>query len=112
MVKRIVLVAAALACADPTIPSRQAAYPFDDGLGEVFRWPAGRLPVRYYADARGAMAALVRQGLAAWEDQFLYGEFDGVLASNAMLSDKDRDAPTLSAWARDDRSQHFVYGRS
>jgi len=43
-------------------------------------------------------------------DPALKREFDAVLGSNAMLSDKDRDAPSLSAWAGDDRSRNFVFG--
>lgn len=76
-----------LACGEPTVPARQAAYGFDDGLGEVFRWPDERLPVRFYADARGAMPALVTRALGVWEEQFLYGEFAGVLTTDSASAD-------------------------
>lgn len=86
--KRALLgLALAAGCTEPTIPDRQAAYPFDDGFGEVFRWPRERLPVRYYADARGPMAAVLSPALAAWEAQFLYGEFAGVLVSDSASAD-------------------------
>jgi hypothetical protein len=44
-------------------------------------------------------------------DPGLKQEFDGLLASGALISDKDRQAATLSAWAADERSRHFVYGQ-
>lgn len=66
------------ACAEPTIPGR-VSYGFDDGFGGVFRWPAGSLPVRFYLDDRGPMRTLISEGLAAWEAQFLYGEWRGAL---------------------------------
>lgn len=74
------------ACADITPPARTPAYAFDAG-GDVFRWPADHLPVRYYADPRGAMPVLVRDGLRAWERQFLYGEFRTTLVSDSALAD-------------------------
>jgi hypothetical protein len=79
--------AVAAACADPAAPARQAAYPFDDGFGAVFRWPASRLPVRVFADTRGPMSSLVAQGLAAWEAQFLYGEFRAALEPDSSRAD-------------------------
>jgi dTDP-4-dehydrorhamnose 3,5-epimerase len=42
-------------------------------------------------------------------DPSLKREFDQVLAGGALLSDKDRDAPTLSAWKVDERSRHFIH---
>lgn len=75
------------ACADPTVPVRQAAYGFDDGFGAVFRWPTDRLPVRFYVDDRGPMRSLVTQGIAAWEAQFLYGELRGALVGDSTSAD-------------------------
>jgi predicted Zn-dependent protease len=87
-VRSIALTAALLlACGEPTLPSRQAAYGFADGFGEVFRWPNDRIPVRFYADTRGAMPDLVARAIAVWEDQFLYGEFDGVLTQDSAAAD-------------------------
>ena len=78
--------AALTACAEPTIPQRTAAYRFD-WFGQVFRWPAERVPVRYFADPRGAMPRLVGDAVAHWERQFLYGEFDGVAVTDSLAAD-------------------------
>ncbi|HEV8305619.1 MAG TPA: hypothetical protein VGQ25_11690 [Gemmatimonadales bacterium] len=78
--------AGALACGDLTPPGRTPRYTFDQA-GAVFRWPVERLPVRYFADTAGAMAALVQEGLRAWERQFLYGEFRGVLVADSGSAD-------------------------
>jgi predicted Zn-dependent protease len=53
----------------------------------VFHWPAAALPVRFYADPRGAMPALASSAVATWEAQFLYGEFRGVLVSDSSQAD-------------------------
>jgi len=74
------------ACGEPTAPTRSGTYPFDFG-GNVFRWTGDRLPVRYYADARGHMRFLVDRALRIWESQFLYGEFRGVLVSDSANAD-------------------------
>ena len=76
MRRAILELAILAACSEPTIPVRQAAYPFDN-LGDVFRWPEERLPVRVFADRRGAMRSLVEAGLSVWGSQFTYGEFHG-----------------------------------
>jgi predicted Zn-dependent protease len=87
-VKRALVGLAVLAaCADPTLPNRQDRYAFDDGFGEVFRWPQGSLPVRIYADDRGPMRALVSRGVAVWEAQFLYGEWRAVLVTDSNAAD-------------------------
>jgi dTDP-4-dehydrorhamnose 3,5-epimerase len=44
-------------------------------------------------------------------DPGLKREFDAVLAAGALMSDKDRNAPTLAAWKADGRSRNFVYGQ-
>lgn len=76
-----------VACGEPTIPSRQAAYAFDDGFGEVFRWREDRVPVRFFADNRGAMTTLVERSIGVWAAQFLYGEFAGVLWTDSATAD-------------------------
>ena len=86
------LVAALVACTDPTPPARSATYAFDFN-GDVFSWPTSRLPVRFFADPRGPMRALVARALDAWERQFLYGEFQGVLVSDSA------DADVIVRWA-------------
>lgn len=61
-----------------TQPDRPAGYAFrsqPDNL--VFHWNAGRMPVRYWAEPKGALPAYVDEGIRSWEDQFLYGEFEG-----------------------------------
>ena len=75
-----------LACSDILTPSRTPRY-LSDLAGEVFRWPGERLPVRYFADTRGTMPALVRTSLREWEAQFLYGEFSGTLVADSMAAD-------------------------
>ena len=39
----------------------------------------------------------------------LRGEFEQLMRGTCILSEKDRDAPTLSAWMADWRSHHFTY---
>jgi len=87
------LAVAALAC-EPTAPVRDCigcTYDFADTIPPdtvfVFHWPTARLPVRFYADPRGAMPALVARGVAVWEAQFLYGEFRGVVAADSTAAD-------------------------
>lgn len=87
MKRALIGLAVLAACADPTLPDRQDRYAFDDGFGEVFRWPASHLPVRYYADDRGPMAKLVALAIAAWEPQFLYGEWRAVLVADSADAD-------------------------
>jgi hypothetical protein len=78
---------------EPTIPVRDCSgctYDFADTIPPdtlVFHWPAVAQPVRFYADPRGAMPALVSFGIDSWEAQFLYGEFRGVLVSDSSQAD-------------------------
>jgi len=83
------LVALALlaACMDPDIPDHSLVYDFSDGNGHIFHWPADRLPVRFYADPRGNMAALVQRAIGVWQDQFLYGEFRGTMVADSNQAD-------------------------
>jgi len=82
----------AAAC-EPTAPLRDCigcAYDFADTIPPdtlVFHWPAAALPVRFYADPRGAMPTLASLGVASWEAQFLYGEFRGTLVSDSNQAD-------------------------
>jgi dTDP-4-dehydrorhamnose 3,5-epimerase len=43
-------------------------------------------------------------------DVGLKQEFDRLIANAPLMSDKDRNGPTLSAWKVDHRSRAFVYG--
>ena len=79
-------VALLVACSEPTIPSRSDRYGFDLG-GEVFHWPADRLPVRFYAQPRGNLPFLVQRASEAWAGQFLYGEFTARLVSDSFGAD-------------------------
>lgn len=85
----LVGLAAAAACAEVIAPSRTPRNDPSDpnNPGEIFRWPASYLPVRYYVDDRGGLPALVARGLATWERQFLYKEFTGVLVTDSNTAD-------------------------
>lgn len=79
-----------VACNLPDDPTHLGAYPFDsngDGTGDIFHWPGGRLPVRFWVDPRGNMGALVQNAIDVWQDQFMYGEFTGVLVSDSAHAD-------------------------
>jgi hypothetical protein len=83
-----------LAACEPAAPVRDCTgciYDFADTVPPqtalVFHWPAPRQPVRFYADARGAMPNLVMLGVATWEAQFLYGEFQGELVADSTHAD-------------------------
>jgi dTDP-4-dehydrorhamnose 3,5-epimerase len=43
-------------------------------------------------------------------DPALKREFDGILAGQLLITDKDRNACSLTQWAQDSRSNNFVYG--
>jgi predicted Zn-dependent protease len=69
-------------------PDHTPAYGYADPVsGDVFHWPVSHLPVRYFADPRGAMRAYVQRAIGLWQDQFLYGEFRGVLVNDSTLAD-------------------------
>jgi len=83
-----------LAGCEPTAPVRDCSgctYDFADTIPPdtilAFHWPGNRLPVRFYADPRGAMPALVSLGIATWEGEFLYGELTGVRVSDSSQAD-------------------------
>jgi predicted Zn-dependent protease len=79
-------VALLAACGDPTVPSRADSYAFDAG-GDVFHWPANRLPVRVYAQPVGNLGFLVQRAIDVWASGFLYGEFTGALAGDSTKAD-------------------------
>jgi predicted Zn-dependent protease len=96
MLRAIVLfgIAVSVACKDPTLPDRTFANSFADTIIvgtdttiDLFRWPAHRLPVRFWADPRSNMAALVSRAVGIWEAQFLYGEFRGELVGDSARAD-------------------------
>lgn len=85
----VLLALVAAGCDVATAPPRDTIYAFDlQTSGLVFHWPAGRLPVRYWVDpAAGPIARYAETGLRAWESQFLYGEFTGVLVTDSSRAD-------------------------
>jgi len=94
-VARVALLALALAaCKDPGIPDRAGVYAFADTViigvdtsVTLFRWPASRLPVRFWADPRSNMRFLVERAVTVWQDQFLYGELRGVVVIDSSAAD-------------------------
>ncbi len=79
----------ALGCESLTAPTRTATYPLDRlGSGLTFSWPVVRLPVRYYvAPDAGPTARLVSDGIVAWEQQLLYGEYRGIISTDSSTAD-------------------------
>jgi hypothetical protein len=89
-VKRLLLIGiatAALACFEPMVPNHDPTYPFTDQFGDVFHWPENRLPVRFYAEPRGNLRALVGAAVDAWQSQLLYGEFSGTMVNDSTQAD-------------------------
>jgi dTDP-4-dehydrorhamnose 3,5-epimerase len=64
----------------------------------------------YNAAAEGSISPLAPDIDWSLCDAGLKGEFDRLIAGGPLMSDKDRDAPPLSAWQTDHRSRQFVYG--
>jgi predicted Zn-dependent protease len=69
------------------IPLRADTYPFTGPLGDIFHWPSDRLPVRYWADPRGALRQYVSQAIQTWQEQLLYGEFAGEMVNDSTQAD-------------------------
>ena len=89
-----VLAVVAAACKEPTIPDRSGVYAFADTViigpdttVTLFRWPASRLPVRFWADPRGNMRFIVERSITVWQDQFLYGELKGTVVTDSASAD-------------------------
>lgn len=85
-----IVAVALVACMVPDAPDHSGGYPFDsngDGTGDVFHWPGDRLPVRFWVDPRGNMNELVQNAIDVWQDQFMYGEFTGVITSDSAHAD-------------------------
>lgn len=93
-------VALLAACTEPTVPLRFDIYGFDSG-GDVFHWPADRLPVRFYAQPTGNLPSLVQHAIDAWEGAFLYGEFTGMLVGDSTAADVIVHADSAPAVAPD-----------
>jgi len=75
------------ACILPDDPAHLGGYPFTDISGNIFHWPGDRLPVRFWVDPHGNMNALVQNAIDVWQDQFMYGEFTGVIVSDSAHAD-------------------------
>lgn len=92
MIRRVLGVTLVLVvgCTTPDAPSHIGGYPFDsigDGSGDVFHWPGDRLPVRFWVDPRGDLSAQVQNAIDVWQNQFMYGEFTGVIVSDSAHAD-------------------------
>jgi len=83
----LALAGCALACVEPMVSDHAPTYAFTDAFGDVFHWPANRLPVRFYAEPRGNLPALVAAAVDAWQRQFLYGEFSGTMVNDSSTAD-------------------------
>jgi dTDP-4-dehydrorhamnose 3,5-epimerase len=44
-------------------------------------------------------------------DPALKQSFDALVAAGALMSDKDKEGLSLTAWQQDERAQQFVYGQ-
>lgn len=75
------------ACTDPMVPSRDPIYSFSDAFGDVFHWPADRLPVRVYAQPEGDLRQAVGLAIELWQRQLLYGEFRAELVDDSTTAD-------------------------
>jgi len=77
-----------LAACTVTAPDRADTYGFRlQPENVVFSWPAQRRPVKYFAQSAGALPDYVGAGIALWEGQFLYGEFEGELTTDSAAAD-------------------------
>ena len=76
-----------VACTVPDAPDHSGYYQFADISGDIFSWPGSRLPVRFWTDPRGNMKDLVQNAINEWQDQFMYGEFTGVMVSDSGHAD-------------------------
>jgi hypothetical protein len=85
----LALALAAAGCDVVTPPPRDGIYSFDlYQTGLVFHWPIDRLPIRYWVNpTAGPVARYVETGLRAWEAQFVYGEFAGLVVSDSARAD-------------------------
>jgi predicted Zn-dependent protease len=85
----LVVALTAVACGTAAAPERRQAYEFADPLtGLTYHWLPAELPVRYWvAPDAGIVRDFVQAGVDAWSDQFLYGEFRGVLVDDSTAAD-------------------------
>jgi predicted Zn-dependent protease len=85
----LIVAAASAACGTAVAPDRQQTYEFAEPLsGLTYHWTSDQLPVRYWvAPDAGAVREFVQEGLDAWSDQFLYGEFRGILVPDSADAD-------------------------
>ena len=89
----VALCAALASCGEPTPPLRLDAYAFRyDIFGDStallsFHWPADRMPLRFWSDPADSLGEYVDYAIRQWEEQFLYGEFRGVVVSDSSQAD-------------------------
>ena len=90
-----VLLALATSCGDSTSPLRADAYEWrffepngDGGIDTLsFAWPGSAQPLRIWAQDTLDLPAHAANGIAAWEAQFLYGEFRGEVVPDSNDAD-------------------------
>lgn len=79
------------ACDGTTPPERPAPYEYairlEDGPVLSFRWPTASLPVRFWVEPGTDLRYVVEEAIREWESVALYGEFVGVLVSDAARAD-------------------------
>lgn len=64
----------------------------------------------YNPETEGGISPLAPDIDWSLTDKTLKLEFDRLVADGPIMSDKDRQGPSLSAWQVDHRSREFVYG--
>jgi len=63
----------------------------------------------YSQGCEGAVSPLSKDLDWSLCDANLRKTFDGILSSGAVMSDKDKNAPSLEDWKNDERSENFIY---
>jgi hypothetical protein len=82
------LVLVAGACDAPGVPTRLTPYEFRLSPGDsVFHWLPYHLPVRFYVQPAGQLPERIAVGIRLWEQEFLYGEFRGVVVQDSAAAD-------------------------
>lgn len=98
MIRRLlpwVALTLATACGDNSSPTRLDAYEwrlFEPVLGGgtdtlAFAWPTASLPVSVWAQDTLDLPTHAANGITAWQNQFLYGEFRGQIVSDSNDAD-------------------------
>ena len=112
----LALLALVLSCGDSTSPQRADAYewrflePIPGGGTDTvsFAWPFANQPLKIWAQDTLGLPQHVQYAIAAWESQFLYGEFSGTVVTDSSQADiivlggrPTGDVPILPSMARE-----------